>query len=81
MAWKTHDLIFNETPLHEVVNYLEEVYHVDIELTEPELNALLLTAHFEKKPIDFILNVVRLTFNLELSGENELFTLTSRNNE
>src|SRR5665811_822673 len=71
IAWKTHDLIFDEVPLQDVIECLEKVYHVDIQVTDPEINDLLLKAHFDKKPIDFVLNVVRLTFNLELSGENE----------
>ncbi len=81
LAWKTNDLVFNETPLSEVIRCLEKVYHIEIQLTEPDLEDLLLTAHFNKKPIDFVLDVVRLTFNLELTGENELFTLKSRNNK
>ncbi|MCF6356593.1 MAG: FecR domain-containing protein [Draconibacterium sp.] len=81
LAWKTNDLIFNETPLNEVVKCLEKVYHIEIQLVEPGLETLKLTAHFDKKPIDFVLNVVRLTFNLELMGENEHFTLSSRINK
>ena len=81
LAWKTNDLIFNETPLSEVVRCLEKVYHIEIQLTEPDLETLKLTAHFDKKPIDFVLDVVRLTFNLELTGENEHFTLASRTNK
>ena len=80
LAWKTNDLVFDETPLSEVIQCLEKVYHIEIQLTEPDLENLLLTAHFNKKPIDFILDVVRLTFKLELTGENEHFTLASRNN-
>jgi len=78
LAWKTHHFVFNEVALSEVIASLESTYHVDIEVAQPELNELKLTAHFENKPIDFVLNVVRLTFNLELSEENEHFTLTGR---
>ena len=81
LAWKTNDLVFNETPLSEVIRCLEKVYHIEIQLTEPDLENLLLTAHFDKKPISFVLDVVRLTFNLELTGKNEHFTLTSRMNK
>jgi ferric-dicitrate binding protein FerR (iron transport regulator) len=81
LAWKTHDLIFDEVPLQEVITCLEKVYHVNIQVEETEINDLLLKAHFDKKPIDFVLNVVRLTFNLELSGENEQFTLSNRKNK
>jgi ferric-dicitrate binding protein FerR (iron transport regulator) len=81
ISWKTHDLVFNKVPLHEVVRCLEKTYHIDIEITEPELNNLLYEGHFNKKPLDFVLDVIRLTFNLELTVENELYTLSSRNNE
>jgi ferric-dicitrate binding protein FerR (iron transport regulator) len=77
-AWKTHDLIFNEVPLKEVIQCLEKVYHTDIQLLEPELNHLVYTGHFDQKPVDFVLDVIRLTFNLNLSEKNEQFTLSSR---
>lgn len=78
LAWKTHDFVFNEIPLRDVISCLEKTYHVDIEVAQPELNDLKLTAHFENKPIDFVLNVVRLTFNLNLSEENEQFIFSDR---
>ena len=81
LAWKTKDLVFNETPLKEVIRCLEKVYHIEIQLAEPNLENLQLTAHFDKKPIDFVLDVVRLTFNLELTGENEHFKLSGRTQE
>ena len=81
LAWKTQNLIFNETPLSEVVDYLEKVYHVEIRLTEPELRNLTLTATFNKKPVDFVLNVIQLTFKLELTTENDLFILSNQKKE
>jgi len=80
LAWKTHDLIFNKVPLHEVIRSLEKAYHIDIEITEPELNDLLYEGHFDQKPIDFVLDVIRLTFNLELSVEDKHYALSSRTN-
>jgi ferric-dicitrate binding protein FerR (iron transport regulator) len=80
LAWKTRDFTFNDIPLNEVFQCLEKTYHVKIQVTDPELNGLKLTAQFDKKPIDFILNVVGLTFNLELSVENEQYTFSSHKN-
>jgi transmembrane sensor len=61
---------------------LEKTYHVDIDVADPQLNDLKLNAQFDKKPIDFILNVVGLTFNLELKIENEQYIFSNRiNNE
>jgi transmembrane sensor len=81
LAWKTRDFIFNDIPLNEVFQCLEKTYHVKIQVTDPKLNDLKLNAQFDKKPIDFILNVVGLTFNLELSVEDEQYTFSSRINK
>jgi transmembrane sensor len=78
LAWKTRDFIFNDIPLNEVFTCLEKTYHVNIQVTDPVLNDLKLNAQFDKKPIDFILNVVGLTFNLELSVVDEQYTFSSR---
>lgn len=80
LAWKTHDFIFDEIPLNEVFKCLEKTYHVKIEVLEPELNNLKLNAQFEEKPIDFILNVVSLTFNINLSVDGELYTFSNHKN-
>lgn len=80
LAWKTHNLVFQETPLKEVVEYLKKVYHIDIQLENKQLNELVLTAEFNKKPVDFILNVVQITFDLNLKTENGKYILSENNN-
>jgi ferric-dicitrate binding protein FerR (iron transport regulator) len=80
IAWKTHDLVFNDTKLTEVIRNLGNVYHTEIQLSDPLLNDLVLTAHFDNQTIDFILEVIRLTFNLELSAENGQYFLTAAAN-
>jgi len=49
IAWKTHDFVFNDTPLNEVFQCLQKTYNVNIEVTDPVLNNLKLNAHFDKK--------------------------------
>ncbi len=78
LSWKTHDLIFDEVPLGEVIRCLEKTYRIRIDLAEPGLNDLLYEGHFDQKPADFVLDVIRLTFNLELTGGNEHYTLSGR---
>ena len=80
LSWKTHDLVFDKVPLGDVVRCLEKTYHIDIQLSEPELGDLLYEGHFDQKPADFVLDVIRLTFNLDLTGSNEHYTLASRKN-
>ena len=76
LAWKTHNLIFDNTPLNEVVYSLNKTYHTEIQLKGENLENLALTAQFERKPIDFILNVIQLTFGLKLEQENDRYILT-----
>ena len=78
LSWKTHDLVFDSVPLGDVIHTMEKAYHVEIDLSEPELNDLRYEGHFDQKPADFVLDVIRLTFDLELTGDAEHYTLSSR---
>ena len=66
LAWKTRKLIFNETSLEEVIKQLNKVYRVKIKTADPNLDKLLLNAHFEKEPLEFILEVISATHGLEV---------------
>lgn len=76
LAWKTRNLVFENTPLSEVIRYLNKTYYTEIQLDGKNLENLALTAQFEQKPIDFILNVVQITFGLELKHENDVYLLS-----
>lgn len=78
LAWKTHNLIFEKTRLEEVIRYLSKTYHIEILLENKKLENLLLTAEFEKKPAEFILDVISLTFDLELTQENNTYMLSEK---
>jgi transmembrane sensor len=80
-AWRTRQLVFEETPLFEVIVTLEKVYFVNIQLADPALSNLVLTANFNQQSVDFILDVIRLTFSLELTSENgQYFLISNKNN-
>jgi transmembrane sensor len=79
-AWRTRQFVFDETPLSDVVTALEKVYFTNIQIVDPAINTLVLTASFNDQPVDFILDVIRLTFNLELTSMNGQYYLTSINN-
>ena len=69
-AWRTRQFVFDETPLSDVVAALEKVYFANIQIVDPDINTLVLTASFNDQSVDFILDVIRLTFNLELTSMN-----------
>ncbi|MFY9150391.1 MAG: FecR domain-containing protein [Prolixibacteraceae bacterium] len=78
LSWKTHKLIFKATSLDEVVRNLEKVYKVNISLADTKLNGLLLTAQFNDYPLDFILQVIETTFNIETQKVNGHYILKAR---
>ena len=78
-AWFTHDLIFENASMDKVISCLNKAYHITIEATGPEINELNLTAHFtDDQPVDYILDVITTTFNLELTVENDKYLLRSQ---
>lgn len=77
LAWKTHTLQFNNTPLNEIIEVLEKVYNKDITVMNPELNNCRITATFEGQSLEAILLVLQSTIDvtarpngnkIELSG-------------
>jgi transmembrane sensor len=79
LGWKTQTLVYTKAPLEYVIQNLKKTYQVEIDVSDPEIEKLVLTASFNNKSIDFILDVIRLTFNLELSTENNRYILIKRN--
>jgi transmembrane sensor len=79
-AWRTRQFVFDETPLSDVIATLEKVYFTNIQIVDPAINDLVLTASFNDQPVEFILDVIRLTFNLEFTAMNGQYFLTSINN-
>ena len=78
LAWKTRNLIFKATSLAEVIENLEKVYNVNIQLADPRLNELLLTAQFNDYSLDFILKVIETTFRIEARKENGQYILRAK---
>lgn len=78
LSWKTHDFTFDQMPLPEVIKLLKEVYHTDIKMDDDELENLLLTARFDNKSEKFILEVISLTFDLELVFRNNSYVLSKK---
>jgi transmembrane sensor len=78
LAWKTRNLIFKATSLAEVIENLEKVYNVNIQMADPKLNELLLTAQFNDYSLEFILKVIETTFQIEVTQENGQYILRAK---
>jgi len=79
LSWITRQIRFDETPLTEVTETLERVYDANIHLADEALGSQKLTARFSENSLDFVLEVVCTTFNLETKREGETIFLSAGN--
>jgi len=71
LAWQTRIIDFSQTEMSEVVNVLEEVYFVDINLSDANINNCSLTAKFDHREIDTVLEIISQTFNMNLQKKGK----------
>lgn len=68
VIWGGQALQFLDTPLDEVVRYVEGLYGVSVELAGQALARCRLTAEFDGENVDEVLEVVARTFGLQVHG-------------
>jgi len=66
LAWKTRSLHFNDTPIHEIIDILEKVYHKEITVINPEINNCRITATFERQSLEAVLIVLQSTIDIKV---------------
>ena len=75
LSWKTRELYFDNTPLGEVTEIINKVYHTHLVVANPELAACPITVTFNNQSLDAILTVLELTMDLEITGTGDEITL------
>jgi transmembrane sensor len=68
-SWITRELSFHHTPLSEVFEQLQNIYHVPIEFTDSSIATISYTANFDKFELDDIVDVIANTHHLSVSRE------------
>lgn len=71
LYWLNKTLIFKETDLGRVFEILEISFDVSIGLEDETVENCMLNATFKNEKIDYILEVITLTFGLELEKTDE----------
>ena len=74
--WRTQRLIFTGQKLAEVIRSINLAYHSNIQLTSESLENCSLAVTFENEPLDNILEVISLTFNLEVTHEQGIIKIS-----
>ncbi len=70
LYWKTNTLKFNSCNLSDVAIVLEKTFNIDIEVSQ-KAKKLKLTATFKDETLNQILQIIELTFNLNIKKENQ----------
>lgn len=71
-SWLTKKLYFKNTHLNKVAETLEKTYNVNIQIDKKlTSDSLSLTATFDEEPVDYILNVVSKTFDIQVEKQKK----------
>ncbi|MEQ8470421.1 MAG: FecR domain-containing protein [Marinoscillum sp.] len=72
LAWQNGIITFKNSELGEVSGILEDVYNVRIDFENPILEKCNLTAKFNKKSADEVIQIIAETFSLKVSKNGKL---------
>lgn len=76
LSWKTGILLFQETPLNEVVNDLSRHYHVTIKIENSELNNCKLDAKIIDYKIEEVFQMLETVFDINIKKENNIYIIS-----
>lgn len=68
LSWKTKTLVFNNTPLSQVVKDIENYYSIKVQLPK-DLSQVQITAQFKNEPLDQMLKELQLFTGMEFRLE------------
>ena len=75
-AWKTKQIIFEDTPMPDVVRIINEIYKSDLKLVGGQLNECPVTTTFDNQSLESILNVLKSTLELKIEQKGNSFEIS-----
>jgi ferric-dicitrate binding protein FerR (iron transport regulator) len=75
-SWKTRKLTFRETRLGDVAGVLNRTYSQNIRFTNESLEDCLFTGTFDQQPIDSVVRVIQVAFDLEMDRDGKVYVLS-----
>jgi ferric-dicitrate binding protein FerR (iron transport regulator) len=73
LFWFNQSLEFRQTELSDVFDLIEKYYHVQITVTDKNIERCRLSASFINEPVERILQVIAESFNLKLIPVNQTY--------
>jgi transmembrane sensor len=74
-SWRIGKLVFEQTPLSDVIQNLERAYNVRIDLRDTNLAEIPVTGEFGQEPLTQILNEICWSANLRFRQEDNIYIL------
>jgi len=71
MSWKTKKIIFNKQKLRDVIEQIEEIYHVNISMKEDLYKNKSWTAIFDNEALDIVLKSLCSSFDYKYRRTND----------
>ena len=75
-AWKTKQIIFEDTPMPDVVRIINEIYKSDLKLIGGQLDECPVTTTFDNQTLESILNVLESTLDLKIERKGNSFEIS-----
>jgi transmembrane sensor len=75
MSWKTGIFLFNNELLPRAIELLSEYYHVEFKIQDKNLNSLTLSGKFERKSLDEMLEILKITLQIKVDKKNGQYWL------
>lgn len=76
IAWKTHQMSFENEKLIDICNTLEDVYDCKIRIKNKALNNCTVTASFDNQSLESVLKVLEATVNIKISKKGSYIEIT-----
>ncbi len=75
LGWMNGKLVFDSTPLSEIVKDLERYYNVKVNLANNDITRLRLTGVFDNEKLDSVLTKICLALNLNYTKNNANYSI------
>lgn len=75
LSWKTREFEFINKNLQQVIDVLEESYHIEINIEDSDIKDMKLTSTYSQQSIDAILKTICVAFDLSCNNNNKKYSL------
>jgi ferric-dicitrate binding protein FerR (iron transport regulator) len=75
ISWKTKKMVFHNEKLEVVFRKIEQTYGTTIIIISPEILECRLTATFDNQSLERVMEILKATFNLEISQQEGLINV------